>query len=195
MAIVNTGAMVASDAKSISAGLTAGLRDGLLASVAIGYVVRDASPTFSSDQRGPSLGASIAYAGTEAGGRLELCPGLGYSRIRVSGDFIDGRPATLTQTTRRAGASAGYTLRASPAVLVIPFASAEYVWFSGSVTGESVHFPVPEDTYLPLTVGLGMVWNERLGITAGAIIPTRLPGGVGRNSFVTSLSLALGGKP
>ena len=191
--VANAGAMMASDARSTSAGLTIGSRgEGLVASVAAGRVVREVSSTFDSDQTGTSLGASIAYAGTEAGGRLELCPGLGISQIKVSGDFVTGGRATLTQTSRRAGVSAGYTLPASPSLLVIPFATVERVWFGGSVKGEGVDFPVPEDTYIPVTVGLGTVWKDRVGMTAAMIIPTGLP--TPKTSFLTTLSLALGGR-
>ena len=191
MVVANAGGMRASDARSMSAGATVGRPEGLLASVAIGYVVREASATFSTDQTGTSLGASAAYAGTEAGGRLELCPGLGFSRIQVSGDFF-GEEATLTQTSRRAGLSAGYRLPATRDVLVIPFGSAEYVWFDGSVRGDGFNLPVPEDTYIPISLGLGSVWKEWIGFTLAVVIPTGLP--TAHRSYVISFSVALGGR-
>ena len=191
MVVANAGAMKASDARSMSAGATAGRPEGLLASAAIGYVVREASATFSTDQTGTSLGASVAYAGTEAGGRLELCPGLGFSRIQVSGDFF-GNEATLTQTSRRAGLAAGYRLPATRDVLVIPFGSADYVWFDGSVRGEGIDLPVPEDTYIPISLGLGSVWKERIGFTMAVVIPTGLP--TAHRAYVASFSVAVGGR-
>ena len=193
MVVASAGAMMASDVRSTTAGLTAGSRgEGLVASVAAGHVVRKASSTFDSDQTGTSLGASIAYSGTEMDGRLELCPGIGVSQIRVSGEFVAGGRATLTQTSRRAGVSAGYTLSASPGLRVIPFASVEYVWFGGSVKGEGVDFAVPEDTYVPVSLGLGTVWSDRLGISIAVIIPTGLESAA--KSFVATASLALGGR-
>ena len=187
----NAGAMLASDVRSTSAGVTAGSRgEGLLASVAVGYVVRDASPTFSTDQTGTSLGASLAYAGTEGrDGRLELCPGVGISQLNVSGEF-GGTTATLTQNTRRAGISAGYTWRVTRDLSVIPFASIDYVRFGGSVRGGGVELPVPDDTYYPIGVGLGTVLRQRAGLTASVIIPTGIP--TGHASFVMSLSFAVG---
>lgn len=189
--VANAGAMQASDVRSASAGVTVGGSTGPLASVAVGYVVREASETFSTDQTGSSLGASIAYAGTEAGGRVELCPGAGISRIRVTGDFF-GSEATLTQTSRRVGLSAGYILTASPDVQVVPFAAAEYVWFGGSVKGDGIDLPVPEDTYIPISIGTGVVLRERYGATVGLVIPTGVP--TAHHSFTMSLSVALGGR-
>jgi len=189
--IANAGAMVASDVRSTSAGLTAGSRgEGLLASVAAGYVVRDASATFGTEQTGTSLGASVAYAGTEGkDGRLELCPGVGISQLKVSGDF-GGTPATLTQNMRRAGLSAGYRWAVRRDVSLVPFASIDYVRFGGSVSGGGVELPVPDDTYYPIGVGLGAVLRERLGLTGSVIIPTGIP--TGHASFVLSLSVAVG---
>lgn len=187
----NAGAMVASDARSASGGVTVGIREGPLASVAIGHVIREASRTFNSEQRGTSLGASVAYAGTEASGRVELCPSLGISRLKVSGDF-GGVTATLTQNTRRAGVSAGYIWSVTPAVAAIPFASVEFVRFGGSVRGDAFNLPVPEDTYYPISVGLGTVLRERFGLTAVVIIPTGIP--TAHVSFVTSLSAAIGSR-
>lgn len=189
--VANAGAMHATDVRSASAGLTVGSNTGPLASIAVGHVVREASESFSTDQTGSSLGASIAYAGTEFGGRMEFCPGAGISRIRVSGDFF-GSEATLTQTSRRVGLSAGYILSASPDVLVVPFASAEYVWFEGSIKGDGINLPVPEDTYIPITIGAGAVLRQRYGATAGVVIPTGVP--TAHRSFTLSLSVALGGR-
>lgn len=189
--IANAGAMFASDVRSTSVGLTAGSRDeGLLASVAIGYVVRDASATFSTEQTGTSLGASLAYAGTEGkDGRLELCPGVGISQLKVSGDF-GGTTATLTQNTRRVGLSAGYTWPVTRGLSVIPFASIDYVRFGGTVSGGGVELPVPDDTYYPIGVGLGTVLRQRAGLTGSVIFPTGIP--TGHASFVMSLSFAAG---
>jgi hypothetical protein len=186
--MANAGAMVASDVRSASGGLTVGAREGPFASVAIGYVIRESSETFNTEQTGTSLGASVAYAGTEAGGRLELCPGVGISQLKVSGDF-GGVRATLTQNTRRAGVSAGYTWAATPDVAVIPFASVEYVWFGGSVRGDGFDLRVPEDAYYPISIGLGTALGERFGLTAAVVLPTGRP--TAHPSFVTSLSAAL----
>src|SRR5688572_23769412 len=69
--VANAGVMMADEARPTSVGLTAGSREeGLVASVAAGPVVREASPTFDSEQTGTSLGARLAYAGTEWNGRL-----------------------------------------------------------------------------------------------------------------------------
>jgi len=190
--VASAGAMAASDARSTSVGLTVGSHgEGLVASIAGGYVVREASPTFVSEQTGTSLGASLAYAGTEFHGRLELCPGLGISQIKVTGEFISGDRTTLTQTSRRAGVSAGYTLAATPSLRVIPFATVEYVRFGGSLTGNGVNLPVPEDSYVPVTAGLGAVLHERFGLTGSVTVPTGLPTRR-RLSFVMSLSAAIG---
>ena len=191
--VAGAGAMMASDARSTSVGLTAGSRDeGPLVSVATGSVMREPSETFSSEQTGTSLGASIAYAGTELKGRLELCPGLGITQIKVTGDFFSGDRVTLTQTSRRAGVSAGYRVAASQQVLVIPFASVEYVRFGGSVKGNGIDLPVPDDSYVPVSVGLGAVLRERVGLTGAATIPTGIP--VRRTSYVVSLSVAIGNR-
>lgn len=188
-AIASAGAMVASDVRSISGGGTVGRREGPLASVAISYVVRDPSATFDTEQRGSSLGASLAYAGTEGkDGRLELCPGIGISQLKVTGDFF-GATATLTQNTRRAGVSAGYTWPVTPDFSVIPFASIDYARFGGSVSGDGVELPVPDDTYYPIGIGLGAVLRQRVGLTGAVIIPTGLP--EAHASFVMSLSAAL----
>ena len=50
--------------------------------------------------------------------------------------------------------------------------------------------PVPDDTYYPISAGLGTVLRERFGLTAAVIIPTGIP--TGHASFVVSLSAALG---
>ena len=190
--IANAGAMVASDVRSISGGATVGSGEGPLASVAVGYVVRDASPTFSTDQTGTSLGASLAYAGTEGKARrLELCPGVGISQLKVSGNF-GGTHATLTQNMRRVGVSAGYTWPVTTDISVIPFASVDYVWFGGSVKGGGLDLPVPEDTYYPIGVGIGTVLRERVGLTGALIVPTGIP--TGHASFVLSVSAALGNR-
>lgn len=187
--IANVGAMASSDARSISGGATVGSRESLFASAAIGYVVRYASPTFSTDQTGTSLGASLGYAGSEGkDGRLELCPSIGVSQIKVTGTF-SGTTATLTQTTRRAGVSAGYTWPVARSLSVIPFASVEYVRLGGSVKADDLHLPVPEDTYYPIGIGLGSVLGERFGVSGAVIIPTGIP--TGHPSFVLSLSAAL----
>lgn len=188
--IANAGAMVASDVRSIGGGATVGVGEGPLASVAIGYVVRNASATFNTEQTGTSLGASLAYAGTEGkDGRLELCPGVGISQLKVTGDF-SGTTATLTQNTRRAGLSVGYTWPVTPKLSVIPFASIDYVRFGGSVSGDGVELPVPDDTYYPIGVGLGAVLRERFGLTGAVIIPTGVP--TAHASFVMSLSASVG---
>lgn len=191
MVVANAGVMMAEDARSTSVGLTTGSRgEGLVASVAAGHVVREDSPTFDSEQTGTSLGASLAYAGTEGkDGRLALCPGVGISRVKVSGSAF-GATATLTQTTRRVGLSAGYTFGVSPDLSVIPFASIDWVRLGGSFSGNGTEFLVPDDTYYPIGVGLGIVLRERFGLTASAIIPTGIP--TGHTSFVMSLSAALG---
>ena len=189
--VANAGIMMADDARSTSVGLTVGSRgEGLVASVAAGNVVRDASATFDSEQTGTSLGASLAYAGTEGkDGRLELCPGAGISQVKVSGSFFGDR-ATLTQTTRRMGLSAGYRFGVSPDLSLIPFASIDYVWLGGSVRGNGIELKVPDDTYYPIGVGLGTVVRDRFGLTASVIIPTGIP--TGHTSFVLSLSAAIG---
>ena len=188
--MLNAGGMMASDVRSVSGGVTVGSADeGPLGSVAVGYVVREASPTFSSDQTGYSLGAGIAYEGTELSGRLAICPGVGVSRLAVTGDFF-GTEATLTQNQKRAGVSAGYLWPASRTVTLIPFASVEYVWFGGSVSNDDFDLPVPEDTYLPVTAGLGTAWSETLGISAAVVIPTGVP--TAHHSFVLSVAWALG---
>ena len=193
--VASAGAMTASDARSTSIGLTVGSRDeGLLGSIASGYVVRKASATFPSEQTGTALGASVAFAGAELRGRLEVCPGIGISQIKVTGDFISGDRATLTQTSQRGGVSAGYKLTPSPRLLAIPFASVEYVRFGGSVKGNGVSVPVPWDSYVPVSVGLGTVLSDRFGLTGALTIPTGLPRGVGRNTFAISGSVALGGR-
>jgi hypothetical protein len=187
--------MTASDARSTSIGLTVGSRDeGLLGSIASGYVVRKASATFPSEQTGTSLGASVAFAGTELRGRVEICPGIGITQIKVTGDHYAGGRATLTQTSRRGGVSAGYKLTPSPRLLVIPFASVEYVRFGGSVKGSGVSVPVPWDSYVPVSLGLGTVLRDRFGLTCALTIPTSLPRGVGRNTFLISGSAALGSR-
>ena len=187
--IANAGAMTSSDARSVSGGATVGAREGPWASAAIGYVVRYASPTFSTDQTGTSLGATLGYAGTEGkDGRLELCPNIGLSRVKVTGTFF-GATATLIQTTRRAGVSAGYTWPVTRALSLIPFVSVEYVWLGGSVKGDDGELPVPEDTYYPIGVGLGTVLGERFGVSGSVTIPTGIP--TGHPSFVISLSAAL----
>jgi hypothetical protein len=122
---------------------------------------------------------------------MEFCPGAGVSLIRVSGDFF-GSEATLTQTSRRVGLSAGYILAASTDVLVVPYASAEYVWFGGSVKGDRVNMPVPEDTYIPISIGAGAVWRERYGATVGVVLPTGVP--TAHHSYTMSFSVALGGR-
>jgi len=188
--VANAGAALSSEARSISGGVTVGGREGPFASAAIGHVVRYASPTFSTDQTGTSLGASLGYAGTEGkDGRLELCPALGITRIKVTGTFF-GATATLIQTTRRAGVSAGYTWPVDSALSIVPFASIEYVKLGGSLQGDGANLPVPEDTYYPVAVGVGAVLRERFGVTGSVIIPTGIP--TGRPSFVIGLSTAIG---
>jgi hypothetical protein len=190
--VVNAGAMVASDVRSVSGGATIGMVNGPLVSGAIGYVVREVSADFRTEQTGTSLGASAAYAMiADEEGRVEFCPVAGISQVKVSGDFI-GTTATLTQTARRIGGSAGYTFAASSDVVVVPFVSVEYVWFGGSIKGDSVHVQVPQDTYTPVSFGIGAVLYERFGINAAMIIPMGLP--TARNSFATTLSMALGGR-
>ena len=188
--LANAGAMVASDVRSISAGATVGIMNGLLLSAAFGYVVREASANFRSDQTGTSLAANVVYPGVlDHQGRLELCPGAGISQVKVTGDFF-GTRATLTQTMRRVSGSAGYTFAASTKVVVVPFASVDYVWFGGSVKGDGVNVPVPQDTYTPVSIGLGAVLYERFGINAAVTIPMGVP--TAHHSFVTSLTMALG---
>jgi hypothetical protein len=187
---VNAGAMLSSEARSMSGGATIGAVDGLLLAVGAGYVVREASPTFTTDQTGTSLAVTLgASVIADARARIEVCPLGGLTQVKVTGDF-HGTPATLTQNSRRAGASAGYSFTVAPNVVLIPFASAEYVSFGGSVKGDAVNLPVPDDTYTPIAIGLGLVRKERLGWNASVTFPVGIP--TGKPSFVTTFSIALG---
>lgn len=187
---LNAGAMLSSEARSVSGGVTIGAVDDLLLAAGAGYVVREASPTFTTDQTGTSLAVSLGFSIADASGRVAICPLGGLTQVKVTGDF-HGTQATLTQNSRRVGASAGYSYSIGREVALIPFVSAEYVWFDGSVKGDVVNLPVPEDTYTPIAVGLGVVLRERLGWNASVTFPVGIP--TARPSFVTTFSIALGG--
>ncbi len=187
---VNAGPMLSTDARSASGGVTAGSPNGLFLALGAGYVIRDASPTFTTDQTGTSLAVTLGGAvAADSKGRVELCPIAGLSQIKVTGDFF-GTPATLTQNSQRGGFTAGFTHPLAPDVVLIPFASAEYVSFGGSVKGGAVNLPVPEDTYTPIAIGVGVVRRERLGWNASVTFPVGIP--TGKPSFPTTFSIALG---
>lgn len=188
---VNAGAMFSSEARSMSGGATLGAVDGPFVAVGAGRVVREASPTFSTDQTGTSLAVSVGGAMTgDRMGRVEVCPLGGLTQIKVTGDF-HGTPATLTQNSRRLGISAGYSQEMASDLVLVPFATVEYVSFDGSVKGESVNLPVPEDTYTPIAIGLGVVRGERFGWNASVTFPVGRP--TAKPSFVTTFTMALGG--
>jgi hypothetical protein len=180
--------MLSDHTRSLSGGLTIGVADGPFLSLGAGHVIRDRSETFSTEQTGPSLAATIGASIESEGRRYQVCPLAGFTQIKVTGDFY-GTRATLTQNQQRLGISGGYAIAAGTSVALVPFLTAEYVNFGGTLKGDYVNLPVPDDTFTPVTVGAGLVFRDRVGLTAAVTVPVAP---TGTASFVTALSIGLG---